>query len=434
VIINTEAPMPIRLLALSAGLAAALPAAAQSRFIIADRATDSLFSIWDKNLNGVIEEPDEVSLFFSGANTAGTLGPQNPTALAIRADGLVAMGDQLNRNVYLLFDHNQDGDAQDLFESAVVADASNASGVSFAFPTGAAFDHQGRLYIVNAGNAFGNDGVYRLVDLNGDGDFQDEGEITVFIGEPVFGPGNGPWSPQEIVIHPSGPIVRGYLRNSSAGLHGVYAFADLDGNGRADDPGEFTTYFSSANQSGVTLSAGFAIDIDAVRPNAVYMLQIATGGVDELYRLTDLNEDGDAQDPGEAVLVFSTAEPFAGVDVISLSSGQVLITDNSGKRVIVLTDLDSDGLFISPGERADYFPNSVPTVTDIRQINAIPPVCQANCDGSTSPPVLNVADFTCFLQKFAAGDPYANCDSSTSAPVLNVADFTCFLAKFAGGC
>jgi hypothetical protein len=60
--------------------------------------------------------------------------------------------------------------------------------------------------------------------------------------------------------------------------------------------------------------------------------------------------------------------------------------------------------------------------------------CYANCDGSTTPPVLNVADFTCFLTKFAAGDPYANCDGSTTPPVLNVADFTCFLTKFAGGC
>jgi hypothetical protein len=61
-------------------------------------------------------------------------------------------------------------------------------------------------------------------------------------------------------------------------------------------------------------------------------------------------------------------------------------------------------------------------------------VCYANCDGSTTPPILNVADFTCFLNKFAAGDPYANCDGSTTPPVLNVADFTCFLNKFAAGC
>jgi hypothetical protein len=60
--------------------------------------------------------------------------------------------------------------------------------------------------------------------------------------------------------------------------------------------------------------------------------------------------------------------------------------------------------------------------------------CYANCDGSTQPPVANVADFTCFLQKFAANDPYANCDGSTTPPVVNVGDFTCFLQKFAAGC
>jgi hypothetical protein len=62
------------------------------------------------------------------------------------------------------------------------------------------------------------------------------------------------------------------------------------------------------------------------------------------------------------------------------------------------------------------------------------PLCYPNCDGSTTQPVLNVADFACFLQRFAAGDPYANCDGSTVEPVLNVADFSCFLAAFAGGC
>ena len=57
-----------------------------------------------------------------------------------------------------------------------------------------------------------------------------------------------------------------------------------------------------------------------------------------------------------------------------------------------------------------------------------------NCDGSTAPPVLNVNDFTCFLNKFAAGDEYANCDGSVSPPVLNVNDFACFLNAFAAGC
>ncbi|MBL9031003.1 MAG: hypothetical protein JNM80_04765 [Phycisphaerae bacterium] len=60
--------------------------------------------------------------------------------------------------------------------------------------------------------------------------------------------------------------------------------------------------------------------------------------------------------------------------------------------------------------------------------------CYANCDGSTLVPFLNVNDFTCFLNKFAAGDTAANCDGSTLPPVLNINDFTCFLNAFAAGC
>ncbi len=62
------------------------------------------------------------------------------------------------------------------------------------------------------------------------------------------------------------------------------------------------------------------------------------------------------------------------------------------------------------------------------------PSCYANCDGSTAQPILNVLDFTCFLNAFASGDPAANCDNSTTPPVLNVLDFPCFLNKFAAGC
>ncbi len=65
---------------------------------------------------------------------------------------------------------------------------------------------------------------------------------------------------------------------------------------------------------------------------------------------------------------------------------------------------------------------------------AIGVACYANCDGSTSAPVLSAADFVCFLAKFRAGDSYANCDGSTSAPVLSAADFVCFLARFRAGC
>jgi hypothetical protein len=72
-----------------------------------------------------------------------------------------------------------------------------------------------------------------------------------------------------------------------------------------------------------------------------------------------------------------------------------------------------------------------------------PAACYPNCDGSTVQPILNVDDFTCFINDFALGQSlppaqqvasYANCDGSTIAPVLNVDDFTCFINAFAGGC
>jgi glucose/arabinose dehydrogenase len=68
------------------------------------------------------------------------------------------------------------------------------------------------------------------------------------------------------------------------------------------------------------------------------------------------------------------------------------------------------------------------------EVYRITPACPTNCDGSTAPPVLNVSDFSCFLEAFAAGDLYANCDNSTAPPALNVADFTCYLQRFAAGC
>ncbi len=60
--------------------------------------------------------------------------------------------------------------------------------------------------------------------------------------------------------------------------------------------------------------------------------------------------------------------------------------------------------------------------------------CYANCDGSATPPTLNVNDFNCFINRFAAGDGYANCDGSTTPPVLNTLDFVCFLNAFVAGC
>jgi hypothetical protein len=90
------------------------------------------------------------------------------------------------------------------------------------------------------------------------------------------------------------------------------------------------------------------------------------------------------------------------------------------------------GLTTDGPERGSWFGSGGQSA--MRGLVEIGPVCYPNCDGSTVAPALNIADFTCFLQKFAAGDWCTNCDGSTAGPVLTIADFTCYLQRFAAGC
>ncbi|MFG0282855.1 MAG: GC-type dockerin domain-anchored protein [Phycisphaerales bacterium JB039] len=54
--------------------------------------------------------------------------------------------------------------------------------------------------------------------------------------------------------------------------------------------------------------------------------------------------------------------------------------------------------------------------------------CYADCDGSGE---LDLFDFLCFQNMFAAGDLYADCDESGA---LDLFDFLCFQNEFAAGC
>lgn len=417
-------------LALAGCLALAAAAPAQDRFLLADRNNDAIYLVRDLNHNGVIDEPAEVFLWFNATNTAGTPGLMNPSAMAARRDGVCVLGDQQTQTIYRFQDQNGDNDALDPGESRVLADASNASGVSLAFPTGIAFDSFNRLYVVNAGNAFGPDAIYRFVDLNQDGDMQDAGEITVWAEVGPFGGGNGPYSPQELFFDGNNDA---YVRNSSATLQGFLRLHDANSDGDADDPGESTIFYSPANASGVPVTAGFAVDpINRCMPD-FYMLQLATGGVDQLVRVSDWSGDHDAQDasPNEARLVWSTAQAgFTSIDLLVTISGTVLITDNSGKKVYQLIDNDSDGAFTSAGEQTVFFNNTLLIVGDIRQIAAILCTGDVDLDGD-----VDLSDLAILLANFgrtggampSEGDVDGDCD-------VDLTDLALLLSRFGSPC
>ncbi len=119
--------------------------------------------------------------------------------------------------------------------------------------------------------------------------------------------------------------------------------------------------------------------------------------------------------------------------------GTAVATDNvtgawkpSGGTLAAFNGKDSFGLWQVIAN--DYAPGDIGEIRSLSICISATPRCYANCDASTIAPCVNVLDFTCFLNKFASGDPTANCDGSTTTPVLNVIDFSCFLNAFAAGC
>jgi hypothetical protein len=421
------------LLTLLAGCAAAQ---AQTRVLFLDRTTPAVWAVDDLSGDGSIQEPGELFAYFN--NTTGVSPPlSTPGAIAVRpSDGLVAVADSSAsvRGVFFLRDFNRNNAALDPGESWLAVGLGNASGVTLNAPLGLAFDNAGNLYVSNSGATGTQDAIYKLTDLDADGRFMSPGEVTEFVGAPFYGPGNTAYVPAAIALDLSRTPFVGYVKDSGASTAGVYRFSDANGNGRADDPGETTVFINGSNASGVAVPAGgLTLCLDAARPNTVYFTQIASG-VRQLVRASDLNNNGNAMDPGEAQVVWSTSEALTIIDILSLPDGRVMLSDAStgNKRVLLLTDANNDGLFDNATERSVYYAASIPG--GVRQLAMIPRYCAANCDQSTTTPVLNVLDFACFLNAFAAGDLYANCDSSTTPPVLNVLDFACFLNKFAAGC
>jgi hypothetical protein len=61
--------------------------------------------------------------------------------------------------------------------------------------------------------------------------------------------------------------------------------------------------------------------------------------------------------------------------------------------------------------------------------------CYADCDTQTGVGVLDIFDFLCFGNRFAAAEPYAcDCDLTTGPGVCDIIDFLCFGNAFTAGC
>lgn len=147
------------------------------------------------------------------------------------------------------------------------------------------------------------DAVFRLSDDNNDGDAADPGETSRFYddaADPVTGTGNA----QGVLALSANEVI---VTDNFAPVNMV-RLRDLDGDGNAFGLGEATVFFSGALPGGLAMT--FPTNLTRGADGALYFYEntvLDPALPDAIYRLEDLNADGDVDDAGEVSLVAITA-------------------------------------------------------------------------------------------------------------------------------
>jgi sugar lactone lactonase YvrE len=222
------------------------------------------------------------------------------------------------------------------------------------------YPHTGDLYVTDSTN----DAIFRLVDLDLDGDYDGPGEVNVYYddttGSIALTNNNG------IAVGGNGTI---YVTDSNERI--VLALDDLDGNGDCFGPGEARIYFDGTGgaASGVFMGSAANVCVDLVGN-----LWVAVSGagstapfnVDKVLRLSDFNADGDANDAFEAHEYYFPAQGGGTGDTLPQDvqvgpDGVLYMADipSSGslpKAIYRLFDGNLDGVIEdSLGEATTYF-------------------------------------------------------------------------------
>ncbi len=181
--------------------------------------------------------------------------------------------------------------------------------------------------------------VLKLTDTNGDGDFLDLAEVTLYADSlpSNLGPIDG--NAQRIFVLD--------LNNAN-----ILALEDLNEDGDALDIGEVLIFAEFSDGPSTPLTAGLAC-----HPNGT--LLSATKNVGVLYRFEDHNQDGDALDFGESTPI---AEGLTSPLAIAIRpDGKLLLAqDRLAIPARILNDLNGDGDYFDFAENISYAENVAP--------------------------------------------------------------------------
>ena len=152
-------------------------------WLVSDTAAKKIFLCRDLNGNGSFADPGEVTVFFDGTNASGVAANCTDSVFTMyqASDGTVYYGNGASNTVYAIRDNNLSGTAQDAGEGRIFFDQTNFSGVFLPTPNGLTGDAT-FLYVCNAGTSPApQDGIYRLRDVNADGNANASGESSIFL-------------------------------------------------------------------------------------------------------------------------------------------------------------------------------------------------------------------------------------------------------------
>ena len=158
-----------------------------------------------------------------------------------------------------------------------------------------------------------------------------------------------------------GPGGRVYVPDS--GADALYVLRDLDQDGDANDAGEASIFFDQTNAEGFTFTDTRSVAVDA--EGIVYLVASPTFGASGIIRLEDHNADGDANDAAEASIFFiEEAEELHRVRVVW--DGTILVVLGSAD-ILRLDDADGDGV-ISGLESSIFASQDVNTYEGLAQM------------------------------------------------------------------
>lgn len=380
--------------------------------VVCDSSFDGVWRLIDWNQDGDFLDVGEVVAYYDESVASIALG--TPTCLTTGQDGTVYVGDSNVDIILRMRDANGDGDANDAGEHSIFFDNTNAAGLVMASIGGITIDALGRVFasVANSGTT-GSDVVFVLEDLNGDGDANDAGEARSYHDVPGSSGSTGDSIPVDVLVGLDTNLY--YVDIGATGIinKGVYKLEDLNFDGDCNDAGERSLFWEPMSQNS-QFYFGFAVD----SAGAFYLSD--HGSDEKVLRGFDANANGTIE-PSEQTIFYQTPAS-TWWDIIVRSDGSILLLeDQTPDRITMLRDLNNDGDALDPGEATEIYDDTIAANGQVRPRGGAmmrAPLLQV------SPSPVSIGTFANFVTTTSKPNELAAVFlSATSAAPVSVAPF-----------